>query len=161
MKRSLAVRQKAVSDLRPYEKNARTHSEEQIDQICRSIEEFGWTNPILIDEQGGVIAGHARLEAASRLGFEKVPTITLSGLTEAQRRAYILADNKLALNAGWDEELLRAEFEALHDMEFDLSLTGFDGSELDGLLAEEDDGVGPGGAEEDECAVPATSLRSS
>ena len=107
MKAPLEIVCKRVSDVRGYERNARTHSTEQIDQIAASIREFGFTNPLLVDENGGIIAGHGRLAAAQRLGLDGVPCIVLAHLTDAQRRAYILADNKLALNAGWDEELLR------------------------------------------------------
>ena len=118
---------KKLSELTPYANNARTHSAEQVEQIVASITEFGRTNPVLIDEAGSIIAGHGRVMAAQKMGMEDVPCIVLSGLTEAQRRAYILADNKLALNAGWDDELLRIELEALKDLDFDLDLTGFDG----------------------------------
>lgn len=121
---------KKLSDLKPYENNARTHSEEQVAQICASIREFGFTNPLLIDESGGIIAGHGRLAAAKILKMDEVPTIELKGLTEAQKRAYVIADNKLALNAGWDEELLKAELEALQNLDFDLELTGFSEDEL-------------------------------
>ena len=112
-KRDLKVVYRKVSDLIPYARNARTHSDEQVARIAASIKEFGWTNPILIDCESGIIAGHGRVLAARKLGLEKVPTIELSGMTDAQKRAYILADNKLALDAGWDEELLRLEFEEL------------------------------------------------
>jgi ParB-like chromosome segregation protein Spo0J len=120
----------AIADLKPYDRNARTHSDAQIDQIVASLREFGWTNPILTDGIGGVIAGHARLEAAKRLGLTDVPCIDLSGLSEAQKRAYILADNKLALNAGWDEKLLALEFGDLKALDFNLDLTGFDAAEI-------------------------------
>ena len=96
----------SASDLVPYENNSRTHSKEQVEQIKRSITEFGFTNPILIDEHNGIIAGHGRLRAAQELGIDTVPTILLEGLTEAQRKAYVIADNKLALNAGWDLDVL-------------------------------------------------------
>ena len=112
-KQDLKVVYRKVSDLIPYARNARTHSDEQVARIAASIKEFGWTNPILIDCESGIIAGHGRVLAARKLGLEKVPTIELSGMTDAQKRAYILADNKLALDAGWDEELLRLEFEEL------------------------------------------------
>ena len=115
-----------VDLLIPYARNARTHSPEQVAQIARSITEFGFTNPILIDEGNGLIAGHGRLMAAKLLGLDTAPCIRLVGLTEAQRRAYVIADNKLALNAGWDEAMLQAEIDALADFEFDLSLIGFD-----------------------------------
>jgi 3'-phosphoadenosine 5'-phosphosulfate sulfotransferase (PAPS reductase)/FAD synthetase len=131
-KRSLETR--AISKLRPYKRNARTHSESQITQLMASIKEFGWTNPVLIDDKGGIVAGHARLEAAKRLGYTEAPTIRLSGLTQAQLRAYVIADNKLALNADWDEELLRLELTDLKALDFDLNLVGFDDGELEKLL---------------------------
>lgn len=137
---ALRVAQKKVADLVPYEANARTHSPIQIEEIAASIREFGFTNPILIDENGRIIAGHGRLQAALVLEMAKVPTITLSGLTEAQKRAYTLTDNKLALNAGWDEDLLRAELEALAE-EIDLSIIGFDEAELSDMLAEQTEGL--------------------
>ena len=125
---------KKVDELIPYVNNARTHSKEQINQICASINEYGFTNPILIDEKGMIIAGHGRLMASKQLGLEQVPCIELKGLTEAQKKAYIIADNKMALNAGWDEELLKLELENLKELDFDLDLTGFDTSELDAIL---------------------------
>jgi ParB-like chromosome segregation protein Spo0J len=109
----------------PYARNARTHSENQISQISSSITEFGFTNPVLIDADNGIIAGHGRVMAASKLGLKTVPCLRLSHLTEAQKRAYILADNQLALNAGWDEDMLRLELLDLKDLNFDLDLTGF------------------------------------
>ena len=138
-----------VSDLIPYVNNSRTHSDEQIAQVAASIKEFGFTNPILIDDAGMIIAGHGRVMAAKKLGVESVPCIVLSGLSEAQKKAYIIADNKLALNAGWDDELLRVELEGLDEMGFDLGLIGFTDDEL-GLLLEPDqvDGL------TDEDAVP-------
>lgn len=120
-----------ILGLIPYARNSRTHSDEQVSQIMGSIKEFGWTNPVLIDESGGIIAGHGRVLAAQRLGEYEVPCIVLSGLTEAQKKAYIIADNKLALNAGWDEELLRLEFLELQDLGYDLELTGFSMDELE------------------------------
>jgi ParB-like chromosome segregation protein Spo0J len=119
-----------VSDLKPYGKNARTHSETQIQQIMDSLKEFGWTNPVLIDPKQGVIAGHARLEAAKRLEMTEVPCIILASLTEAQKRAYVIADNKLALNSGWDEKLLSMEFSDLKEAGFNLDLLGFDTAEM-------------------------------
>lgn len=121
--------------LLPYAKNARTHSDEQVEQIAASMREFGFTNPILVDNADGIIAGHGRLLAAKRLGLAQVPVIVLDHLTDAQRRAYILADNKLALNAGWDEEMLSEELKDLNSEGFDLSLIGFNADELDVLLA--------------------------
>ena len=125
---------RSVSKLKPFARNARTHSEQQIAQIAASIEEFGWTNPILVGSDGVIIAGHARLLAAQKLGMTEVPVIVLDHLTPAQRKALVLADNKLALNAGWDEDLLRIELEDLQSLDFDLGLTGFDPIELDELL---------------------------
>lgn len=119
-----------VANLVPYIRNSRTHSAEQVAQIAASIREFGFTNPLLIDEQGGIIAGHGRLLAAQKLGFDEVPAITLQGLSDAQKKAYVIADNKLALNAGWDDEMLRVEFQELQEMGFDLELTGFSLDEI-------------------------------
>lgn len=126
-----------TTDLIPYARNARTHSDEQVVQIAASIHEFGWTNPVLVDEQRVIIAGHGRVLAARKLGLSTVPCIELSHLSEAQKRAYIIADNKLALNAGWDDELLKLELFALEEEGFDLALTGFDLDELADLMPEE------------------------
>lgn len=126
----LEIKYKDINDLIPYVNNTRTHSEEQVNQIASSIKEFGFTNPVLIDEQGGLIAGHGRVMGAKKIGLKEVPTICLSGLSEAQKKAYIIADNKLALNAGWDEELLKIEIEALQDMDFNIDLLGFSDEEL-------------------------------
>jgi len=117
--------------------NSRTHSDEQVAQIAASIKEFGFTNPILIDDAAGIIAGHGRLMAAKRLNLNEVPTITLKGLTEAQKKAYVIADNKLALNAGWDTEALTAELRRLQELDFNLDLIGFDSDELAQLLEPE------------------------
>ena len=125
--------EKNIKDLIPYCNNSRTHSDEQVQQIASSIKEFGFTNPVLIDEQGGIIAGHGRVMGAKKLGLNKVPCIVLDGLSEAQKKAYIIADNKLALNAGWDDELLRVEVEHLKELDFDLTLTGFNLDEIIGL----------------------------
>ena len=122
-----------ATDLVPYENNSRTHSQQQVYQIKRSMTEFGFTNPILIDESNGIIAGHGRLQAAQELGIVLVPTITLKGLTEAQRKAYVIADNQLALNAGWDFESLKFELELISD-QFDLSIIGFDDKELKKIM---------------------------
>jgi DNA modification methylase len=124
-----------VDRLRPYERNPRTHSEAQVDQIAASMVEFGWTNPILIDENAGILAGHGRLLAARKLGLGEVPVIRFEHLTEAQKRAYLIADNQLALQAGWSEELLAEELAWLRDERFDLDLVGFDATELERLLA--------------------------
>lgn len=145
----LKIEYKNTDSLIPYVNNSRTHSDEQVTQVASSIKEFGFTNPILIDEQGGIIAGHGRLMAANKLGLEQVPTITLVGLSEAQRKAYVIADNKLALNSGWDNELLSLEIAQLGDMGFDIDLLGFDADELAEL--ELDVEVLPDG---DEDAVP-------
>lgn len=125
---------KKVTDLIPYVQNSRTHSDEQVAQIAASIKEFGWTNPILIDGANGIIAGHGRLLAARKLGYEDVPTIELSQLTDTQKKAYIIADNKLALNAGWDNQLLTLEFEQLSKDGFDIELTGFTTEEINALM---------------------------
>ena len=122
--------ERKVSDLVPYVANSRTHSDEQVAQIAASIKEFGFTNPILTDGEGGIIAGHGRLLAARKLGMETVPTLELGYLTPAQRRAYVIADNKLALNAGWDLDLLKVEMTGLSDEGFDLSLLGFGDEEM-------------------------------
>ena len=124
---------KSVKELVPYARNSRTHSDIQISQIMASIKEFGFTNPVLTDGDNGIIAGHGRVIAAQRLGMEEVPTIEISHLTEAQKKAYIIADNKLALNSGWDEELLKIEIEALQEMNFDIDLLGFSADEIMGL----------------------------
>lgn len=123
-----------IEKIEKYSKNARTHSAEQVQQIAASISQFGFTNPLLIDERGGLIAGHGRLAAALSLGMVEVPTIMLAGLSENQKRAYVLADNKIALNAGWDEEMLAAEILALSDEGFDMALTGFTDDEIADLL---------------------------
>jgi ParB-like chromosome segregation protein Spo0J len=122
----------------PYARNARMHSDSQIAQIAASIREFGFTNPILVDTGDGIIAGHGRLLAARQLRLEQVPVIVLDHLTETQKRAYIIADNKLAENAGWDDELLQLEMAALQQEGFDLDLVGFDDEELARLLAAQD-----------------------
>lgn len=134
---SLTIDYVPTTDLLPYAMNSRTHSDEQVAQIAASIKEFGFTNPILIDDAAGIIAGHGRLMAAKRLNLNQVPTITLEGLTEAQKKAYVIADNKLALNAGWDTEALTAELRRLQELEFDLDLIGFDSDELAQLLEPE------------------------
>lgn len=123
-----------TAELLQYKNNPRTHSDAQIAKIVRSIEQFGFTNPILTDGDAGVIAGHGRLLAAMKLGLETVPTIELKHLTPAQRKAYVIADNKLALDAGWDDDLLKIEFGDLRDIGFDLDLTGFDPLEVDKIL---------------------------
>ena len=134
--RGLAVLFWPIEKLIPYARNARTHTEEQVAQVAASIVEFGWTNPILAGADGVIIAGHARLAAARKLKMEEVPVIVLDHLSETQRRALILADNRLALNAGWDEEMLRVELESLKEDSFDLDLVGFTNEELDDLLCD-------------------------
>lgn len=141
-----------ISELIPYARNARTHSEAQVAQIAASIREFGFTNPVLIDGDGGIIAGHGRVLAARKLGLETVPTIRLDYMTEAQKRAYVIADNKLALNAGWDDELLSLELGELDEAGFDLSLTGFTDDELAKLMLAED--TEQGLTDEDEVPEP-------
>src|SRR6266446_528273 len=128
----------AVDRLVPYTRNPRTHSESQVTQIAASIAEFGFNNPILVDTKAGIIAGHGRLLAARKLQFAEVPVIVLDHLTDAQKRAYVIADNRLALNAGWDEELLAAELAALQQEDFNLGLIGFEDEELAQLLAAQD-----------------------
>ena len=129
---------RSISTLIPYARNSRTHSDEQIAQIAASIKEFGWTNPILVYGDNGIIAGHGRLSAARKLGHEEVPVIELKDLTETQRKAYIIADNRLALNAGWDNEMLTIELNDLLADGFALDILGFDVKELDALLAPEE-----------------------
>jgi ParB-like chromosome segregation protein Spo0J len=135
LKGNLQVAYLPLTEIAPSERNARTHSKEQIAQLVASISEFGWTNPILIDEDRAIIAGHGRLEAARAAGLPDVPTITLTGLSAAQKRALAIADNKLALNAGWDDEMLRVELSDLGVEGFDLGLIGFSKMELDQILA--------------------------
>jgi DNA modification methylase len=131
---SITITQRKVDELIPYVRNSRTHSDEQVAQIAASIKEFGWTNPILVDGEGVIIAGHGRLLAARKLGFDEVPTIELRDLTEAQKKAYVIADNRLALNAGWDNEMLTLELGELAAEGYNLDLLGFDTKELDALL---------------------------
>lgn len=128
------VEHRAISELIPYARNARTHSDAQVAQLARSITEFGFTNPVLVDADGGIIAGHGRVLAAQRLGMDKVPTLRVDWLTEAQRRAYVLADNQLALQAGWDKDILSAELMALMDFGYELGVVGFPDQELEDLL---------------------------
>jgi len=146
----MQIKEVEVSALIPYAKNSRTHDDAQVAQIAASIKEFGWTNPKLIDGNKGIIAGHGRLMAARKLKMDKVPVIELNGMTDAQKKAYVIADNRLALNAGWDNAMLTIELQDLEDEGFDLSLTGFNDAELDALLnpIEETEGL------TDEDAVP-------
>lgn len=135
-----------VADLIPYARNSRTHSEAQVSKIAASIREFGFLNPVIIDGANGIIAGHGRIMAAQKLGLESVPVIEASHLTDAQRRAYVIADNRLALDAGWDDEMLRVEFAELADLGFDLELTGFG---LDEIAALEPEQIAEGLTDED------------
>lgn len=128
---------KKISELKPYKNNSRTHNKYQINQIVESIKEYGFTNPVLIDENNMIIAGHGRCMAGKQMGMKEVPCIVLSGLSDTQKQAYIIADNKLALNAGWNDELLKIELQNLKDKEFDLSLTGFDENELNKIFIED------------------------
>ena len=133
----LSINYRKSGDLIPYINNSRTHSDHQVQQVASSIKEFGFTNPILIDEGDGIIAGHGRLMAAQKLGLDEVPTITLKGLTEAQRKAYVIADNQLAMNADWDLDALKVEVERLTELDFNIDLLGFDDDILAGLMEEE------------------------
>lgn len=133
---NLRIKYVKPDTLRPYENNARVHSDEQVAQIARSIEEFGFTNPILISDDQSVIAGHGRLEAAKIVGMDKVPTITLSGLTEEKKRALILADNQIALGSTWDEETLLVELNDLRSLDVDVSTLGFDEEMIAALEAD-------------------------
>lgn len=144
----MLVTHEKVEDLIPYASNSRTHSEQQIAQIAASIREFGWTNPVLINDENSIIAGHGRLLAARQLKMTEVPCIKLDHLTKSQQKALVIADNQLALNAGWDVEMLKAEISGLDTDGFDLDLLGFDSDFLDGLLIEETEGL------TDEDAVP-------
>jgi DNA modification methylase len=142
------IERRKVDDLIPYARNARTHSDEQVAQLAASIKEWGWTTPVLIDEDGEIIAGHGRVMAARKLGIEEVPTMTATGWTKAQKQAYVLADNQLPQNAGWDMDLLAVEMKDLDSEGFDLSLIGFGDDMLAGLLVDPTEGL------TDEDAVP-------
>src|SRR5260370_13433077 len=142
-----------VASLRPHPGNARTHSKKQIRQIADCIRRFGFNNPVLIGEDGEMIAGHGRVEAAKLLGLDSVPTVRLAHLSAAQRRAYVVADNKLALNAGWDRELLAIELQGLIELDFDVEVTGFSSAEIDIVLDEAREGS-PGSSTEAEDQVP-------
>ncbi len=135
---SLKIEYRSLESLVPYARNPRTHSEEQIEQIASSIREFGFTNPILIDSNQGIIAGHGRLAAAKKLDLKKIPCIDLSRLTEEQKRAYVIADNKLALNSGWNEEFLRVELTELKELGANLQVIGFDAMELADIMLGKD-----------------------
>jgi hypothetical protein len=123
-----------ITRLTPYARNSRTHSDEQISQLAASIKEWGWTTPVLVDEDGSIIAGHGRTLAAQRLKMTEVPVMVAKGWSDAKKRAYVIADNKLAMNAGWDEQMLAIELGELSDLNFDLELTGFNKKELQSLL---------------------------
>jgi len=127
----------AIDKLVPYARNARTHSDEQVGQIAASIKEWGWTTPILVDEDGSIIAGHGRTLAAQRLQMTEVPVMVAKGWSDAKKRAYVLADNKLAMNAGWDNEMLALELGEIGDLGFDLELTGFTDEEIKALMPEQ------------------------
>lgn len=130
----MQIEQIDIEKLIPYAMNARTHSDEQVSQIAGSIKEFGFNNPVLIDEDNGIIAGHGRVLASKKLSLKEVPCIRLNHLSDAQRKAFILADNKIALNSGWDYELLKSEIESLSEQDFRLELLGFDINELNSIL---------------------------
>jgi site-specific DNA-methyltransferase (adenine-specific) len=150
------VIRRKVSALVPYARNSRTHSPEQVDQIAASIKEWGFTTPILVDTDGQIIAGHGRLLAAQKLGLDEVPTMTAEGWTDAQKKAYVIADNKLALNAGWDNAMLAVEMQELGDMGFDLDLTGFGKDEIGALFPNETTGLTDEDAVPEVPAVPVT-----
>jgi DNA modification methylase len=155
----LAIDYRAIADLIPYARNSRTHSDAQVAQIAASISEFGWTNPVIVDGSNGIIAGHGRVLAARKLGIDTVPCIEVAHMSEAQKRAYVIADNKLALNAGWDDELLKVEFSDLMAEGFDISVIGFDELEIDALLGvEESEGLTDEDAVPDAPAQPVTVL---
>lgn len=153
MNLDLQIERWPLERLIPFARNPRTHTDEQVAQIAASMVEFGWTNPILVGADGVIIAGHARVLAARKLGLKEVPVIVLDHLTAAQRRALIIADNKLALNAGWDEELLRGLLSELREEEFNLDLVGFSDEELNALLAEVPE-VADGLTEDDQVPAP-------
>ena len=150
---SLSVEYRRIDALIAYARNPRTHSDAQVAKIASSIVEFGWTNPVLVDGENGVIAGHGRLSAARKLGLDTVPVIELAHLSPNQKRAYVIADNRLALDAGWDEEMLGLELADLTEAGFDLSLTGFDDAELESLFGPPDDADDQGGDETAEDAA--------
>lgn len=147
------IEERSIESLKPYARNARTHSKKQIKQIAASIKRFGFTNPVLIGDDESIIAGHGRVEAAKLLGRKTVPTLKLSHLNDSERRAYILADNKLALNAGWDNELLAIELQGLLDDDFDLELTGFDIAEID-FIIEDAESANPHAADPVDDVIP-------
>ena len=152
-KKNPQIEQIAVETVIPYARNSRTHSDEQVAQIAASIKEFGFTNPVLIDADNSIIAGHGRVLAARKLGLKTVPAIRIDYMTDAQKRAYVIADNKLALNAGWDDELLKLELGELKEQGFNLDLTGFTGDELDALMIDAEQ-LEEGLTDEDEVGEP-------
>src|SRR5271165_5780507 len=152
------VERRAVESLVPYARNARTHSPAQIDQIAASIREWGWTVPVLLDEWDGIIAGHGRVLAAKKLGLGEIPCMVARGWSDAQRKAYVLADNKLALNAGWDEELLKIELGDLRELDFNIDLTGFGLEEVELLLADKSAGLTDPDDAPEPPAVPVSEL---
>jgi DNA modification methylase len=147
-----------TADLIPYARNSRTHSEAQVTKIASSIKEFGFINPVVTDGKNGIVAGHGRVLAANKLGLKEVPCVEASHLTEAQKRAYVIADNRMALDAGWDIDLLKVELGDLQGMDFDLSLTGFDPGELENFLAEKTEGLTDPDAVPETPANPVTVL---
>lgn len=156
------ITMRSASDLIPYARNARTHSEQQIAMIAGSIRDFGFRNPVLVDGDNGIIAGHARVAAALKLDLPKIPCIDCSDMSDTQRRAYILADNRLALNAGWDQELLALELTDLSELDVDLEALGFDETEIDLLLAsgpaDQTNGTGGAGSLSDRFGIPPFSV---
>jgi len=138
MKKTPVIVNRQVEELIPYIRNSRTHSDAQVAQVAASIREFGWTNPVLIDGESGIIAGHCRVMAARKLDMAEVPCIELAGMTDTQKRAYIIADNQLAIKGEWSDELLQVELEALHAADFDMALLGFDAGELAVAMGFED-----------------------
>lgn len=150
------VARRKVAALIPYARNSRTHSDEQVGQIAASIKEFGWTVPVLVDPDGGLIAGHGRILAAQKLGIVDVPCMVADGWTDAQKKAYIIADNKLALNAGWDDAMLKIELGELIELDFDVSLTGFSKDELANFFPDETSGLTDEDAVPEAPAVPVT-----
>ena len=140
------VERRSVASLVPYARNPRTHSPEQVDQIAASIREWSWTVPVLVDEEGGLIAGHGRVMAAKLLGLEEILAMVAAGWTEAQKRAYVIADNKLTLNGGWDDELLKVELGDLKALDFDLALMGFSLEELSDAPPQGEGGIETPGA---------------
>lgn len=143
MNEKMQVTYKNIEDLIPYARNSRTHSDAQIAQIAASIKEFGWRNPVLVDGDNGIVAGHGRVLAARKLGINEIPTIDASDMTDIQKRMYVIADNKLALNADWDDEILALELEELESLGADIELLGFDDDELDEIQEPENDGDEP------------------